>query len=162
MNLKDKIKFYASALPQVAEVYGKRFIGDVATDEVQQFRKSQCEACVLFTGSNCDKEKFARRESNNGKVTEEFFTLEQVKDNAFFLQILDKNGILRVVQSPEGKRYYRGCGCPQTGVAAKWKGSFKETSLERLDGTAPCPMGKWNKKNYESWKLSRNINQNNR
>ena len=148
MSLKDDIRFYKAALPKVVKAYSKRAIGDIADNDEQQFRKSQCEACVLFNGSNCDKTLFGREEGDH----QEYYALEEVEKATHFIKIKDSYKVLRIVQTADGKKYYRGCGCPQTGKAAKWKNSFTEKELSRLDGTGPCPMGKWSKSNYNNWK----------
>lgn len=148
MSLKDNIKFYTAAVPKVLKAYSRKAIGEVATTEEQKFRKAQCESCVLFNGSNCNKNIVGREEGNRN----EYYELKEVENNPNFIQIKDKSGILRIVQTGDGKRYYRGCGCPLTGAAAKWKLSFSSRDLSKIDGTGPCPMGKWSEYKFKEWK----------
>lgn len=131
------IRFNIAALPKVFQAYARKAIGDVATTEEQEFRKSQCETCVLFNGQSCSKNRVATKD---GKYYE-FSDVE----NPLFAKIKDSFEVVRAVRAPNGDIYYRGCGCPQTGPHAKWKFSFTDEELSKKDGTAPCPLNRWKK-----------------
>lgn len=145
MNLKDKINYYKAALPKVTKAVTKRLIGDKADNETQEFRKAQCESCPLFSGTHCNKNLLASFDDDT--VSMETVEMKQ----AGFIITYDSYNVLRTAIR-DGKIYYRGCGCSQTGKDAKWKFSFDEKDLNKKDGTAPCPMGKWSTENFKQWK----------
>lgn len=146
-KIKNEVNFYKDAVPKFVEAVGKKIIGDVPENEIQQFRKEQCENCVLFTGSSCNKSKLA---SHSGKTID----IELAEQSGVVTKDSNKN--IRTV-TIRNETYYRGCGCSLTGSTAKWKFSFSEEDLAKKDGTAPCPMGKWSKENYGNWK-QKNLN----
>lgn len=141
-NLVESAKILQAALPKIAQAYSKKLIGDVADNEVQTFRKTQCEECVLFTGVFCDKNKLAA-------VDNSVITLEQAEKYGVIYK--DSYGLTRSTLF-DNKLYVRGCGCPQTGAAAKWKLSFTDIDLEKEDGTAPCPRNRWTIEKFNNWK----------
>lgn len=145
--MKETIKFIRDAAPKIAKAYGRKIIGDVASSDIQEFRKSQCESCGLFNGTTCDKTILVN-ENNEA----EYLKLNEVEQSSNYLIVKDKIGILRKAIDSDGNIYHRGCGCPQTGRAAKWKLSFDDNELALEDGTGPCPMGKWSKQKFNNWK----------
>lgn len=141
-KIKDEANYYRAAAPKVAKAVGKRLIGEKADNELQQFRKEQCESCPLFTGSNCNKNMVASYKGD---------TLPLLVAQKAGLVSKDSFGNTRTI-TIDNETYYRGCGCSLTGVTAKWKFDFEEEELNMKDGTAPCPMGKWSTENFNKWK----------
>lgn len=145
-KLKKEFNFVKDAIPKVTKAYAKRLIGDTPSSSVQNFRKSQCESCALFNGSNCDKTILV---NENSSGYEQVYLAHIEKSSSYSL--IQINGIIRKAIAPNGKIFHRGCGCPLVGSSAKWKLSFEDKELENKDGSGPCPMGKWNKENYNKW-----------
>lgn len=144
-KIKDTLNYYKAAIPQVAKAVSKKLIGDVADTEVRQFRKFQCESCLLFDGDTCNKNRLASHEGNSVALS--------IAENKQAGYILTKDGYDNIRTAVRnGEVFYRGCGCPQTGSHAKWKFSFSEEDLNKKDGTSPCPMGKWSTDNFKKWK----------
>jgi hypothetical protein len=148
-KLKDSFNFTAAAIPKVAVAYYKKAIGDVATNDEQQFRKEQCESCPLFNGQDCDKNKMLWEQGTDY----ELLSMTIIEKGGFILQ-KDSYGNVRKAFKND-RIYTRGCGCSQTGTGAKWKFSFTDTDLEKTDGTAPCPMNKWTKDKFQQWELTK-------
>lgn len=155
-KLYEESKFIAAAIPKVAAAYTKKLIGDVASSEEEEFRKSQCESCPLFDSKTCNRNLMLWESENSY----ELIPLKKVESKfSGFIITKDSYGNIRTA-TREGKTFIRGCGCEQTGESAKWKFSFDEESLNLKDGTGPCPMGKWSIENFEKWKLNSKQNNN--
>ena len=153
-KLYEESKFITAAIPKVAAAYAKKIIGDVASSEEEEFRKSQCESCPLFDGSTCSRNMLLWENEKEY----ELIPLSKVEGKfSGFLLIRDSFKNIRIA-SRDGKKYIRGCGCSQTGDSAKWKFSFSEEELNLKDGTAPCPMGKWSTDKFKSWQQNKNNN----
>lgn len=146
-KIKDEVKYVADAIPKIASAYSRKIIGDIPEDDVQEFRKSLCEVCPLFNGSACNRDKLVYQ---NGEEVDEL-EFKYVEKNQHLFVVFKVSGIIRAVEAGD-KKYYRGCGCPQTGKAAKWKLQFDEKDLAKTDGSGPCPMGKWSIDRFEKWK----------
>lgn len=151
-DLKEKVAYYASAAPKVAEAYTKKAIGKEATLEEIEFRKSRCESCVLY---NLD-EKTGRANCNSTKLASDedvVLDLEFAKRAGY--PLISSQGVIKIAVVGKDK-YFRGCGCPMSGDLAKYTFHHSESSLELKDGKGPCPRGRWNKKSYEQWKKKKN------
>lgn len=157
-SLKEKLTRYTVAIPKVATAYIRYAIGDKANDEQQEFRKSQCESCILLTYKDgthrCNPNMLAPVDFKN---QDDLVSLETVKKAGF--TTIKPQGVLTAAII-DNKTYRRGCGCPLSGDGAKWKFSFDEQDLQRQDGTAPCPLNRWTNQEYEKWKLSKNMQNN--
>jgi hypothetical protein len=141
-KIKDETNFYRAAAPKVLKAYTKKLIGDKPENKVQEFRKEQCESCLLFTGSNCSKEMVASHSGDKLPYSQAIKAGIVTKDSYDNIRTV----------TIDNKTYYRGCGCPLTGSTAKWKFDFDDKELSLKDGTAPCPMGKWSVDNFNKWK----------
>jgi hypothetical protein len=155
-KLYEEGKFMAAAIPKVVAAYGKKLIGEVASSDEEEFRKSQCENCPLFDGKTCSRESMLWESED--KINFELIPVSKVEARfSGFTLSKDSYGNTRVAFR-DSKKYIRGCGCDQTGESAKWKFSFDEESLNLQDGTAPCPMGKWSIENFNNWKTKKQQN----
>ena len=150
-QLTEKAAYLASAAPKVAEAHARKAVGDQASPEIVEFRKSQCESCVLYnlnkeTGSaNCNDRKFAADDDTT-------LDLEFVRKAGY--PIIKEYGV-PVATMMGIKRYILGCGCSMSGDNAKYIFTFREALLEKTDGTGPCPRGRWSKNKYEKWKTTK-------
>lgn len=118
--------------------------------EVTDFRKRQCKSCPLFSNGVCNRNFFSDGESLIGidRVAE----FEQVKSYGQIVQIKNNNKI-----------YTLGCGCFLFNEESDGKVvyHFSDELLEKTDGTAPCPLNRWTKKEFENYVNSKSYSRDN-
>lgn len=141
-KVKDEANYYRAAAPKVLKAYAKKLIGDIPENDVQEFRKTKCESCPLFSGTNCNRNLVANHDGDIIPYQDAIKVGITTKDEYSNVRTVIINDLT----------YYRGCGCSLVGSNAKWKFDFEDKELSLKDGTAPCPMGKWSTENFKKHK----------
>lgn len=158
-SLKDTVGFYFDAAPKYLRFKKDQFQHKSASLSETDFRKAQCIGCVLLKkevvdGKNvfrCNSNKFASRLNK----TTELVDKKEVDTNPNKFVTYTKYGnIKKIKEIDTGKEFIRGCGCRlfTDTDPIKISANFKDSELAKVDGTGPCPLGRWSKEEFLEYK----------
>ncbi len=140
LTLLKHPKAVLTGIPLMWKTLKWKLKGKKADKSETAYRKSVCGFCPLFTSdSRCNIEKLASWSGKTISLNEAKLTSHSV--------VPEGSDIIRTAFF-QGELYYRGCGC---NVDTKASYYFEDEDLDRKDGTAACPMGKWSKPYYKQW-----------
>jgi len=142
-EIKNSINYYIQGLKGLAKAKISEITEGVVSEEIQEFRKSQCLSCPLFNSADntCNR--------NLLSDGEQIISIDRVYNGEF--EPIKVNGVIRQT-TVNGKIFTVGCGCKLwDNKPQKIKYHFTEEELNKKDGTAPCPLNKWTKDEYNKY-----------
>jgi hypothetical protein len=145
----EKINHYKNGIINLAIAEWNLIENGEVDESIQEFRKHQCTSCPLFDKVN---KKCNNAYLSNGKS---IISIDRLFNGE--LPKIEVDGEIRKT-TYNNELYTKGCGCIlwTDEEPKKIKYYFSDELLEKNDGTAPCPLNKWTKKEYERYVVRKN------